>query len=63
VQRAGYEGIAFFCPSVPEQRKARKENTDEEPTNKHTNLIPDNFYCTFARRVLIQEKRKRRKRQ
>jgi hypothetical protein len=52
VQRAGYEVIAFFCPSVPGQRKARKENTSEEQTNEHTNLIPDNFYALAARRIL-----------
>jgi hypothetical protein len=52
VQRAGYEGIAFFCPSVLGQRKARKENTYEEHTNKQTNLIPDNFYAFATRRVL-----------
>jgi hypothetical protein len=51
VQRAGYEGIAFFCPSVPGQSKARKENTNEE----HTNLIPDNFYTFASRRVLGPE--------
>lgn len=46
MRRAGYEGIAFLCPSVPGQRKAGKENTHEENTNEeHTNLIPDNFYC------------------
>jgi hypothetical protein len=56
VQRAGYEGIAFFCPSVPGQRKARKENMDEEPTNEHTNLIPDNFYTFTPRRVLTRNK-------
>jgi hypothetical protein len=39
---------SFFCPSVPGQRKAGKENTDEE----HTILIPDNFYPLAARRIL-----------
>jgi ParB/RepB/Spo0J family partition protein len=62
VQRAGYEGIAFICPSVPGQRKARKEDTNEEPTNEHTNLIPDNFYALAARRILGPKNLEKRRR-